>query len=68
VSQAIGVRPPRQWLTIDQVAQLLEISRATAYRLIHERRLQHVRISNVVKVHVEQFRAYVRSAIQGQSA
>jgi excisionase family DNA binding protein len=41
------------------VAQLLEVSRATVYRLIQERKLGHVRISNAVKVHVEQLRAYV---------
>jgi excisionase family DNA binding protein len=50
---------------VAEVAQLLEISRATAYRLIHERRLGHVRISNAVKVHVEQLRAYVREASIG---
>jgi excisionase family DNA binding protein len=49
-----------QWLSVDQVAGLLEVSRATVYRLIQKRQLGHVRVSNAVKVHVEQLRAYVR--------
>jgi excisionase family DNA binding protein len=53
----------RQWLSVGQVASLLEVSRATAYRLIQERRLPHVRVSNTVKVHIEQLRAYVRDSI-----
>jgi excisionase family DNA binding protein len=50
---------------VTEVARLLEVSRATAYRLVQERRLGHVRISNAVKVHIEQLRAYVRGATVG---
>ncbi len=53
----------RQWLTVEEVAKLLEVGRATVYRLIQERRLEHVRIANAVKVHVEQLREYVRRSI-----
>jgi excisionase family DNA binding protein len=53
----------RQWLSVREVAQLFEVSRATIYRLIQERRLSHVRISNAVKIHVEQLRAYVQASI-----
>jgi excisionase family DNA binding protein len=48
---------------VGQVAELLEVSRATAYRLILEHKLPHVRVSNMVRVHVEQLRAYVGGAI-----
>jgi excisionase family DNA binding protein len=54
----------KQWLSVDQVAVLLEVSRATVYRLVQDRRLGHVRISNAVKVHVEQLRAFVRQNIK----
>jgi excisionase family DNA binding protein len=41
----------------------LGVSRATVYRLIQERRLGHVRVSNAVKVLVEQLNAYVEASI-----
>ena len=50
-------------LSADEVAELLALSRATVYRLIQERKLGHVRISNAVMVHVEQLRAYVQANV-----
>src|SRR5205823_700297 len=58
-----SVQGSREWLTVAEVGVVLDVSRATAYRLVQERRIGHVRISNAVKVHVEQLREYVRGAI-----
>lgn len=54
----------KQWLTVAEVAELLDLSRATVYRLIADRRLGHVRVSNCVKVHVDQLRVYVEQRAQ----
>jgi excisionase family DNA binding protein len=61
VVQSVGAEDPRQvtprllrvvgdWLTVKEAAALLKVSTATAYKLVREGKLEHVRVGNSIRV------------------
>jgi excisionase family DNA binding protein len=60
-------RPDTRLLTVDQVAELLQISRWTVYRLIWANDLQSVQIGRCRRVPRESFDAYLARLI-GEAA
>lgn len=52
-------------LTVDEAAQILNVSRWTVYRLIKERELVSVKVRKGRRVPAECIRTYVASLIDG---
>jgi excisionase family DNA binding protein len=55
------VTPPKL-LTVQQVANSLDVSRMTVYRLINNKELAAFRVGSVIRIHPGDFAAYMRSA------
>jgi excisionase family DNA binding protein len=52
--------PPTEFLTRDDVARLLKISRATVYRLVETRRLPFYKIGNSLRFDKQDVLAFLR--------
>ncbi len=52
--------PPTEFLTRDDVARLLKISRATVYRLVESRRLPFYKIGNSLRFDKRDVLAFLR--------
>lgn len=55
----------RQLLTVQQVANLLQVSRATVYREIQTGRLTAVHIGRCIRITTESVDAYVHATDEG---
>ena len=56
----VGLPSPPQPLTVREVAQRLRVRPVTVYRLCERRDLPHVRVSNAIRVRVEDVEDFVR--------
>jgi excisionase family DNA binding protein len=52
-------------LTVREVAEVLQVSTATVYRLCLQGELRHVRVSNAIRVLPDQVEAFLR-AVEAQ--
>jgi excisionase family DNA binding protein len=52
--------PPPEFLTRDDVARLLKVSRATVYRLVESRRLPFYKIGNRLRFDKQDVLAFLR--------
>jgi excisionase family DNA binding protein len=43
-----------KWLTVREAASVLRVSRATVYRLVEEARIAHARVSNAIRISVDE--------------
>ncbi len=50
---------PERLLTIREIAEILSVSRATVYSLIERRELDHVRVSNAIRIRPENLVRYL---------
>jgi len=60
-----GIREPDELLRLSEVAKLLRISRATAYRLCSSGQLRHVRIVNSIRIARADLERLLRSSKGG---
>jgi excisionase family DNA binding protein len=57
------VRPvPQQFLTVREVAKLLNVATSTVYKLCAEGELAHVRVSNAIRVRPSAVEAWLSTA------
>lgn len=54
-------RPPETWLSVDEVAAELRISRMTIYRLVNKGLLPAHRVGRSIRVRERDMDAYLRS-------
>jgi excisionase family DNA binding protein len=63
------VRPvPQQFLTVREVAKLLNVATSTVYKLCAEGKLAHVRVSNAIRVHPTAVGAWLAGSGPGTTA
>ena len=55
------------YLTAVDIAKVLKISKALAYRLIAQKRIQSVRFGKTVRVSTEELEAFISRNTQGDS-
>ncbi len=58
-------RPLESWLTVQEAATALRVSKMTVYRLAQSGELRSVRVGRSIRIAERDFDAYVRAAEQG---
>lgn len=54
---------PQQYLTVREVAKVLNVATSTIYKLCAEGKLEHVRVSNAIRVHPTAVGAWLASTL-----
>jgi putative molybdopterin biosynthesis protein len=54
--------PPPTFYTVEQISQLLSVSKMSVYRLIERDELRHYRFGRSVRVRADDLNRYLRSA------
>lgn len=57
--------PPREYLTVNEVAARLRVSRMTVYRLVNTGELASYRVGNQIRVTPEDLRLYLEENRRG---
>lgn len=60
--------PDGHFLTVDEVAQRLRLSKMTVYRLLHDHALEHIRVGRSFRVTELELRRYLKERTQERRA